>query len=1169
MALRTWIIRGVILAVLTAVGYGVWWAQSYVSPEAVRASLLSTLGEQFPDTTVTVGSAQIRVFGGISVRDLTITQKGATEPFFRAPVGTIYHDKEEINRGRLAIRKIELDGPELTLERLPNGRWGLEGLSSPGPTAAALPMFVVNKATVHVVDRSPKKLPRVTLTDANFTLINDPAPLFLNVKGSARASVADQLAVRFSLAARLNRGTGQLSLRADLPDVPLGSPLAGVIATVQPDAVEYIKPLTGRVDVKAEWESEPGRPTKYDVHFTLRDGHFEHALLPSPLTAIQAAAMFKDGKVTVENLSAKLGPATLDLTLETRPLVGPPPVVPIPAPSSREVPARLASRPIAGDATASAVTKFEETLERIEVTLRDLSLDDAFFDRLPDEVKKYRAKFSPTGTVAVGYRFNRPTPEAWKREFDFRPTKLAVVYDKFRYPLTDVTGLIRQTVTPDGEDAKVELTGTAGGQRIDVKGSVRGSGPDPALALKITGNNVPINDQLFDALASKRHAALLRSLHPTGRGDFAVDVKQQAGVNLVENTFRLSVYDGTVNYKAFPYSLDQVRAKVNIFVTTNDGRRPVRPGEPIAPLPETDRIEIRDVTARHGGGTIWMKGDNDAVPDSKDRRVVLHVWGKDCPIDEQFRESLTAVKLGTLWDVLQPRGKLSFAVDVDLLDRAKPNPAPQRGDGPLVSLTAVSPVEQLTALTRPAATTNFDPSTDLKLAFNFEGPSVTPSFFAYRLDELSGHLKYEGDRVKLEHFVARHGPSKLGLNAADVRFYDDGRVYANLGKMDVAPLIVDDALITALPRGLRDGVKDMNLRGPAELTFKHFVVLTPPESTAVASLALPDALPPVERDPEVYWNGEIRLDGAAFDAGVPCEKAVGKVACTGRYHPTHLGKVNGNLWLDSVLIASNPATAVKATFDADAQEPDATKPGGRLPSAFKFTDLQGTLFNGTVGGTGRVVLSDPVRYRLSLTATDIRLEDVAKFHNVGSGAKLEGAAQGSILLETAADATTGRTILTGYGKADVDRGHIYNLPPLAALLKALKLEAPNKTAFEEAHATFTLRGDRVRVDHVDLLGSAISLGGSGEMDTTGQYVKFDFYTIWSQTLQRWLTTPFGDVTAVVSEKLFKIEVTRKPDGEMKYEPRVVPFVTDPFKAVADRVRARAGRSPTARATGEK
>jgi hypothetical protein len=72
-------------------------------------------------------------------------------------------------------------------------------------------------------------------------------------------------------------------------------------------------------------------------------------------------------------------------------------------------------------------------------------------------------------------------------------------------------------------------------------------------------------------------------------------------------------------------------------------------------------------------------------------------------------------------------------------------------------------------------------------------------------------------------------------------------------------------------------------------------------------------------------------------------------------------------------------------------------------------------------------------------------------------------------------------------------------------------------------------------------------------------------------LKRWLTTPFGDVTAAVSDKLFRVELTRGPDGALKYEPRFVPMLTDPVRAIAERVRRRtqADPNPTARAAGNK
>lgn len=1154
MALRTWIIRGLILAVLTGVGYGVWWAQSYVSPEAVRASLLETLHEQFPDAEVAVSNAHIRVFGGISVRNLTLTHRGEDVPFFVAPSGTIYHDKEQINRGRMIIRKVELDSPTLTLERRPDGSWNLEGMAENGPVTGGVPTFVIKNAKIRLVDRSPLKLPNMTLTETNVTLVNDPAPLYLVIKGSTIAMLDDGYSTAMVINLRINRASNDLILRTECPEMMVGPSLSPIATILEPRIAESLRAMTGTVALRAEMIRNPHQPMHYDLGLTLRGVRIADEFLPVPIEDVRGSIRLRNGQLSVDQLTGRFGPATLKLSMETRRALTEEPQSPSQSPGGRETPAVLVSRVAkpASPNVSSPLDEIENLVERIDLALNDLTINDELFNRLPSELRSLQQKYSPVGTVAIGYRFHRPKPETWRREIEIRPTRMTLLYERFRYPLEDVMGTIRRTVTAEADETRIELAGTASGQRVDIKGAMIGPEPDPAIALKISGMNLPIDEAIERALPDPRHAAILRSLNASGRGDFTVDVKQTAGQNLLDIALKLNVYDVTLNYRAFPYRLEKVRGRVNIFLTANDRDRPIRPGEPIAPLPETDRIEIRDVTARHGNGTIWIKGDSDPIPNSSDRKLTLSVWGKDCPIDDQFRDALTSMKLGLVNEVLHPEGNLTFAIDAEVLDRMIGSRVNRR-PGPTVGAFSDSPYQQLVSLSRAIDSPTFDPTSDLKLAFNFEGPTVTPEFFPYRMDELTGRLRFDGTRLKLERMTARHASSRLALNAAEIRFYDEGIVWANLGQMDVAPLVVDEALLKALPRGLRDGVRELNLRGPSELTMKHMVILTSkPERDQQAP------------DPEVFWKGEVRLAGASFEAGVPCENAHGKLACSGSYLPTHLGRVNGNLWLERASIASHPAVSVKATFDADPQEPDPMRPGSHLPPAFKFTDIQGQFFSGTIGGTGRVVLSDPVRYRLALTATDIRLEDIARHHNLANGARMEGAAQANILLETLAD-DSGKIILTGYGKADVDRGQIYNLPPLVPLLKALKLQAPDKTAFEEAHAVFTIRGDRIRVDHVDLLGSAISLGGTGELDVTGQYVKFDFYTIWSQTLQRWLTTPFGDLTAMVSEKLFKIEVTRKPDGEMKYEPRPVPIVTDPFKAIAERIKARTAKPLTARA----
>jgi hypothetical protein len=455
----------------------------------------------------------------------------------------------------------------------------------------------------------------------------------------------------------------------------------------------------------------------------------------------------------------------------------------------------------------------------------------------------------------------------------------------------------------------------------------------------------------------------------------------------------------------------------------------------------------------------------------------------------------------------------------------------------------------------------FNPATDLTMTMQFTGPSITPDFFPYDLDGLTGRVRYDGTQVRVEKFTARHGLSQWALDAGEVRFFKDGRVWANIGQLDVTPVGLDEAFLKALPPTREMAAREINLRGPADLTLRHLVVLTLPDASGLLQVSTTPS-PSSTPDPDIYWTGELRLNGATLDTGIAWDKVRGRVASTGRYYGTHLGEVVGNIWLEEATAADHPVSNVKLSYRADPQTPDPFKPGQWEPVAVRLADLTGLFFGGNVAGEGRVVLSDPVRYRMRLDATEVRLEELAKHHDL-SKSRIEGTAQASIRLETVPNTYIGSSaspqpayVLEGAGTLDVDRAHMLNLPFLLPLLKTLKLQAPDKTAFEEAHAAFTIRGDRIKVSHLDLLGDAISIGGSGETDFEGKYVKFDCYTIWSQTLHRWLTTPFGDLSAFINEKLFRIEISRGPDGQMKYDARLMPIMTDPVRAMMERVQRR-------------
>ena len=196
---------------------------------------------------------------------------------------------------------------------------------------------------------------------------------------------------------------------------------------------------------------------------------------------------------------------------------------------------------------------------------------------------------------------------------------------------------------------------------------------------------------------------------------------------------------------------------------------------------------------------------------------------------------------------------------------------------------------------------------------------------------------------------------------------------------------------------------------------------------------------------------------------------------------------------------------------------------------------------------------------MALDGAASELEEVARHYKLGSDADLKGVAQAQLRLYNRPDPRNGKWGVEGAGKVDVPAGRMYNLPVLLDLVKLTKFHAPDKTAFEEAHAAFRVSGDRVKVDQLDLIGKAVCLGGSGEVDTTGEYVKFEFYTLGSQILAKLVNTPVGDFSAFLSRNLFlKIKLTRE-NGELKYRAEAVPLVTEPTRAVIDRLRTGAGR----------
>jgi hypothetical protein len=1168
-SVRSWIIRALILSVLAGLAWGGWIMHDWVSPERVRAAVLASLREQFPECQVEISGASLRLFGGICVSDWTLTRTGESEPFFRAESASIAHDKEQLNNGRVVIRKIELEGPVLRVQRLADGTLNLSKILKEGPSDQPIPTVTIRNATIHLTDARPDGLPPLTITASKLNLLNDPIQqLKIEIQAVLAPSTAQPnngLSVAFNAIIKHQRQTQATTIKFEVPNIQLTPDLAPALGKISPQLAEHLSQLTARIGIKADLVIQPAQPIKYDVKLEVKDGRLDDPELPFPVEHLSAIVQIKDGKVIVEKGTAKLGRANAEFSLET----ADPAILAAKPNNAAVVPASLMvpPPPMGAEAVSDPMSEIEAKLDRLELTLHDLTLDDEFFNRLPGPARKVasqvRTMFSPVGSIDVTCKFNR-TGSSWKREIKVVPNRLAITYEHFRYPILDIAGWVNKVMASDGTDEyRMQVTGSVSGRRVELTGRIQGSGPDPQIDLKIAGTDIPIDDKFFNALP-ENHRKILNQLNATARGDFIVECKQPFGTNRCENTFRVRVYDGNMNYANFPYALSRVKGHVLIRVAASDPLRPVKPGLAVSDFEDTDRVELREFEACHDNAKLWLSGDFEPIPGTRLHRFVLKIQGDGMPLDDDLRNALRVMKAGDIWGKLQPRGLLTFGADLEMLDRTPP---PVRGPKPenpeVLPVVAALPGDQ-----------DFNPVTDLKLAINFRGPTVTPQFFQYELQDLAGVLRYADGKIDLGRFSAKHGESRIQLDAAKIVFGDGGELWANMGGLNVKPLVVDPVLIEALPPKLRGAVTDMKLRGKMELALNQLVIKVPPlaEKPAARGQApqvLPILPPPIGKplpvppepqmpDPIIYWNSDLKLQGASFSAGLDYSEVHGIVSSVGRSEGNLLGSVMGKIYFDKLIVNKIPLTTMKADFQIRPQVADPQNPAVVTPPILEFPMMSALLFHGTIGGEARIELSDTPRYRAMLTGANVRLEEIATHLKMSQQTELRGLAQGKLYVENAIDPKSGQSISLGAGQIDIPNGRMLNLPVLLPLLKLLKMQAPDQTAFEEAHAVFELKGDRVTVSQLDLIGNAVSLGGWGDIDIKSEEMRFEFYTVWSQVLKRWLSTPLGDVTSFLSGNLFKIEMVRK-NGEMQYKPVMLPAITEPVRGVAERLRNRFSR----------
>ena len=322
--MRKWLVRGLVFGVLGGFAAAALAYQAWTNPTATRRQVLSQFNKVFVGASVNLDSARLRLLGGISFSDLRMTRRDDLDKtdFLYVPDGIIYHDKERLANGDLAIRKIELHRMRLRIVRDHDGHWNVAGLLGPVDLNQRVPMLVVRQATIVLEDRTTSLVgPLLEIKDVNLTLINDPLPA-ITFEGSGTIDVAGPV----HLNGQIQRATGELTLDLDAPAIPVGPALMERLAAVAPEMAVHVRTQRGEGHIKAAIAHHPGRPQpfSYDATVTLTKAEFSHPRLAWALHDGEATAHVVNGSIPLAHVTARSGPSKLDLTVKDLSLSLPP-----------------------------------------------------------------------------------------------------------------------------------------------------------------------------------------------------------------------------------------------------------------------------------------------------------------------------------------------------------------------------------------------------------------------------------------------------------------------------------------------------------------------------------------------------------------------------------------------------------------------------------------------------------------------------------------------------------------------------------------------------------------------------------------------------------------------------------------------------------------------------
>lgn len=577
------------------------------------------------------------------------------------------------------------------------------------------------------------------------------------------------------------------------------------------------------------------------------------------------------------------------------------------------------------------------------------------------------------------------------------------------------------TVVFQGQALSLYLTGQAGGHPVQVAGAFQFEPTGPVGHVEVRGEGMRINDSLLAAMPP-RSADIIRSLRAAGVFDFVF--RHERARHLPDgkaNSLGIRLTGCSLAYAGFPYPLTNVSGSIRM---------------------DRDEWTIQDVTGSNDAGVVRCTGSLAPLPDG-DGELTLHLTGTGVVLERELRDSLPP-GMRQIWDDLAPRGNTDFSATIR--HQVKPRRT----------------------------------SVEVEAIPHGQTVSIEPAWFPYRLEQLQGRLALKDGLLRFEGVRGVHDRTTVAAEGT-CRFLPEGGWHVSFERLAADRFRADHDVVRALPTGLQRAIELVRPRGLLSLAGAIDIYSSAAAPAVNGTGAMPVG---VQTTPAAAWDLTLDMEQGAIDVGVPLEHVHGGVRLRGQ-SDGRSWQSSGELAIDSAMWRGVQMTSVTGPVAMDDSGARFGMAAGGIEEG-RPRRLQARVAGGLLAVDGRVATDDAGSFAVTMALDNVDFErlsgDILAERSAAASQRPRGRVSGSLELS---GSRAGSHSLTGRGQMRLKDATIYELPVVVALLKVLRIKAPDRNAFGSSFVDFRIEGPHAYLDTCELSGDAISLVGTGEVDLDG------------------------------------------------------------------------------------